>query len=195
MLTTVVVSADMISSNLLRASLQQTGLVASVREWAPSIQDGQIGSEQLPDVVVLDLSHEVEPFFSLASRLRRLRPSIHIIACASLSHPDPQLLMQAMRSGVQEFFPKPVDTAGLREALARFQQEKEIGGGGRTGARMFVVTGAKGGVGTTTVAVNLSVQMAQVSNRRVALLDFGRPLGQVSLLMDLQPKNSVIHAV
>jgi pilus assembly protein CpaE len=195
MLTTVVVSTDMISSNLLRASLQQTGLVAAVREWTPSVQDAQIGTESVPDVVVLDLAHDVETFFSLASRLRRLHPGIHIIACASLSHPDPQLLMQAMRNGVQEFFPKPIDTAALREALTRFQQEKETAGGGRVATKVFVVAGAKGGVGATTVAVNLSVQMAQVSNRRVMLLDFARPLGQVSLLLDLQPKFSVRDAV
>jgi len=195
MLTTIVVSTDMISSNLLRASLQQTGLVAAVREWTPSIQDGQIETESVPDVVVLDLPHDVEPFFSLASRLRRLCPGIHVIACASLNSPDPQLLLQAMRSGVQEFFPKPIDPTALREALARFQQEKEAAGGGGMATKVYVVAGAKGGVGVTTVAVNLSVQMAQVSNRRVMLLDLGRPLGQVSLLMDLQPKFSVRDAV
>lgn len=195
MLTTAVVSTDQISSNLLRALLQQTGLVAAVREWALGVQDGQITAESVPDVVVLDLAHDVERFFALASRLRRLRPGIHIIACASLSHPDPQLLMQAMRGGVQEFFPKPVDTAALRDTLARFQQEKEIAGGLRVGTKVFVVAGAKGGVGTTTVAANLSVQMAHVSNRRVLLLDFARPLGQVCLLLDLQPKFSVRDAV
>lgn len=195
MLTTVVVSNDMGSSNLLRAVLQQTGLVSSVRDWTPSVKDNQISAEAIPDVVVLDLNSETEPYFTLAARVRRMRPAVHIIACAPTVQPDPELLLQAMRSGVQEFFPKPVDPAALRDTLARFHQEKESAGGGKTPTRLFIVAGSKGGVGTTTVAVNLSVQMAQVSNKRVVLLDFARPLGQVSLLLDLQSRFTLRDAI
>src|SRR5712692_9933438 len=160
MLTTVVVSNDMGSSNLLRAGLQQTGLVSSVRDWTPSVKDNQISAEAVPDVVLLDLNSEAEPYFNLAARVRRMRPAVHIIACAPTEQPDPDLLLRAMRCGVQEFFPKPVDPAALRDTLARFHQEKESNGGAKAPTRLFIVAGSKGGVGTTTVAVNLSVQMA-----------------------------------
>jgi pilus assembly protein CpaE len=55
--------------------------------------------------------------------------------------------------------------------------------------------GAKGGVGTTTVAVNIGVQLSTFARKRVALLDFANPLGNVHLLLDLHPKFSVRDAV
>ena len=55
--------------------------------------------------------------------------------------------------------------------------------------------GAKGGVGATTVAVNIGVQLSTFARKRVALLDFANPLGNVHLLLDLHPKFTVRDAV
>jgi pilus assembly protein CpaE len=55
--------------------------------------------------------------------------------------------------------------------------------------------GAKGGVGTTTVAVNLGVQLTSFSRKKVVLLDLARPLGNVHLLLDLHPRFTVRDAV
>ncbi len=59
----------------------------------------------------------------------------------------------------------------------------------------MVVAGAKGGVGTTTVAVNLAVQLARGVGKRVVLFDLGRPLGHAALLMDLETRFSFRAAV
>ena len=58
-----------------------------------------------------------------------------------------------------------------------------------------MVMGSKGGVGATTVAVNLGVQLSTFARKRVALLDFARPLGNVHLLLDLHPRFTVRDAV
>jgi pilus assembly protein CpaE len=95
--------------------------------------------------------------------------------------------MRAMRYGVREFLRMPVDVSRLREVLMRFEQDR----GTVTSVvakKLIAVIGAKGGVGTTTVAVNLSVQLAQISHKRVVLLDFARPMGHATLMLDLQPK-------
>jgi pilus assembly protein CpaE len=95
--------------------------------------------------------------------------------------------MRAMRYGVREFLRMPVDVSHLREVLLRFEQDR--GTVTPVGIKKLIaVIGAKGGVGTTTVAVNLSVQLAQISHKRVVLLDFARPMGHSSLMLDLQPK-------
>ena len=55
--------------------------------------------------------------------------------------------------------------------------------------------GSKGGVGATTVAVNLGVQLATYARKKVVLLDFARPLGNVHLLLDLHPRFTIRDAV
>src|SRR5208337_3080756 len=108
MLTAVVVSRDSKSSAALQASLQQTGLVASAVVWDVDPERHPAPGEAVPDVVLLDLPEDPGPFLDFAAHLRRHRPSVHIIACASMRQPDPEFLLQAMRTGVRDFLPKPV---------------------------------------------------------------------------------------
>lgn len=194
MLTSAVVSMDPGSSASVRACLQQTGLVLTVREWGVSMDAHPSPGEVVPDVVLLDLGGEPERHFAFAAHLHRLRPAVRIIALSQQQQPDPSLLLQAMRSGVQEFLAKPVDVQTLREALTRFTEEKEAAGT-RAAEKLIVVMGAKGGVGATTIAANLSVQIAQMSKKRVVLLDFARTLGHVALMLDLQPRFALRDAI
>ena len=94
-----------------------------------------------------------------AARLNRLNPAACIIACSAYQEPSPDLLMQAMRSGVREFLSQPIDPMVVREMLERLVKQR--GMPHSETEKLLVVAGAKGGVGTTTVAVNLAVQLAR----------------------------------
>jgi pilus assembly protein CpaE len=194
MLTVGIASGDMVSSAQLLTSLQQTGIVKSIKQWSIPADKLPDSAEPLPDLVLLDLSRDPEPYFTFGAHLRRLRPAIKLVACSSTNPPNHQLLLEAMRSGVQDFLPKPTNPDALKLMLARFMQEKDIKDPSSL-EKLIVVMGSKGGVGATTVAVNLGVQLTTYARKRVALLDFARPLGNVHLLLDLQPKFSVRDAV
>ncbi len=194
MLTAAIASSDLTTSAQLLAGLEQTGLVSSVTQWVIPAERIPDSSEQMPDVVFLDLAREPEPFFAFANQLRRMKPTIKLIACSAAVPPQPSLLLEAMRSGVQDFLGKPVQPDSLKDLLVRIAQDlntKEF----PSQDKLIVVMGAKGGVGTTTVAVNLGVQLASFANKRTVLLDFARPLGNVHLLLDLHPKFGVRDAV
>ncbi|HXJ95128.1 MAG TPA: hypothetical protein VMT20_19990 [Terriglobia bacterium] len=193
MLTAGVASTDPKSAAYLLASLQQTGLVQSVLEWTLPAAQVPDSPESVPDAVLVELARDSQTPLAFAAQLYRLRPSVCIIACSTLEQPSPDLLMQAMRSGVREFLPQPVDPLALRETLERLIKERPLAQS--TAEKLIVLMGAKGGVGTTTIAVNLGVQLAQVTQKRVVLLDFGRPLGHVSLLLDLQTRFALRDAV
>ena len=103
MLTAAIASSDLTSSAQLLAGLEQTGLVSSVVQWALPMDRIPETMEQVPDVVFLDLAREPEPFFAFANQLRRARPTIKLIACSAAVPPQPSMLLEAMRSGVQDF--------------------------------------------------------------------------------------------
>jgi pilus assembly protein CpaE len=194
MLTAAIASSDLTSSAQLLAGLEQTGLVSTVAQWTIPTDRIPESADQMPDVVFLDLARDPEPFFAFANQLRRTRPSIKLIACSAAVPPQPSLLLEAMRSGVQDFLGKPVQTDSLKDLLLRISQDlnaKEF----PSQDKLIVVMGAKGGVGTTTVAVNLGVQLATFARKRTVLLDFARPLGNVHLLLDLHPKFGIRDAV
>jgi len=180
----------------LRACLQQTGLIGSVVEWdikPPADRDWE-QRVCATEVVLLSLNGNPTAELAFATDLRRINPNIRIIAHSPSKQPDSEFLLHAMRSGVQEVLPSPLNTTVLQEAMTRFQRadnsmEK------KAAKKLIVVMGSKGGVGTSTVAINLGVQFAQVTRRRVCLLDFGRPVGHVALMLDLQPRFTVRDAV
>jgi pilus assembly protein CpaE len=194
MLTVAIASGDQSSAAQLVASLEQTGLVRSIRQWAIPMDRIPEKSDSVPDVVFLDLGRDTEPYFSFAALLRRTHPTTKLIACSASTPQSHQILLEAMRSGVQDFIPKPVTAESLKGMLTRFAEEMEIKGSSAA-SKLIVVMGAKGGVGTTTVAVNLGVQLATFARKRVALLDFARPLGNIHLLLDLHPRFGIRDAV
>jgi pilus assembly protein CpaE len=194
MLTVAIASGDQTTGSQLLAALAQTGLVGSVKQWTVPMDKLPDVGETMPDIVLLDLAKDPEPYFTLGAHLRRLKPDIRLIACSALVPPNQQLLLDAMRSGVQDFIPKPVKPETLEELLNRLGQDIQPGDR-RSVDKLIVLMGSKGGVGTTTVAVNLGVQLAAHAQKRTVLLDFARPLGNAHLLLDLHPRFGVRDAV
>ena len=192
MLTVAIASGDLTSSAQLMATLEQTGMVSSIRQWP--IPADRIPDDSMPDVVFLDLARDTDAYFTFAALLRRAHPATKLIACSAISPPSHQLLLEAMRSGVQDFMAKPISVEALKEILARLSGDLDAADLPSSN-KLIVVMGSKGGVGTTTVAVNLGVQLATFAHKRVVILDFARPLGNVHLLLDLHPRFGVRDAV
>ena len=122
-----------------------------------------------------------------------MHPSARLIACSATNPPSPQVLLDAMRSGVQDFVTRPVAPEALRDILARLNQDGMAAAA--ASQRLIVVMGSKGGVGATTVAVNLGVQLSTHSQKRTVLLDLARPLGNAHLLLDLHPRFGIRDAI
>ncbi len=192
-MTAVVVSRDPKSGASLQASLQQTGTVATVTIWTPDPERYPATGEAVPDVVLLDLGEDPDTFFEFAAHLRRQRPNVHLVAVSMVQHPEPDQLLRAMRTGIQDFLPKPLGNDVLLGTLTRFMKDRGSESGGFD--NLIVIMGAKGGVGTSTVAVNLAVQLTHITKKRIGLLDFGFPLGHVALLLDMQPRFRVRDAI
>lgn len=194
MLTAAIVSGETSSAAQLVATLQQTGLVnPSIRQWIIPGDKLPEPGESIADIVLLDLARDPEPYFAFGAQLRRIRPSVRLIACSSTNPPTPQVLLDAMRSGVQDFVTKPVAPEAIRDILVRLNQEGHASGPGSR--KLILVMGSKGGVGATTVAVNVAVQLCTHAQKKTVLLDLGRPLGTAHLLLDLHPRFGIRDAV
>lgn len=105
---------------------------------------------------------------------------------------DPEVLLQAMRIGVKEFFPYPPNVEQVKRALERLRSrstklsKKES----VTKGRIIGTLGSKGGVGATTVAVNLAVSLAENNGvQSAALLDMNMFSGEIPLFMEINPRH------
>jgi len=137
-----------------------------------------------PDVVIVGYTRSVEAALFLADEIRKSQSSSVMVALAE--HPDSQAILGAMRAGFKEFVCLPDDAARLRtvvhEAAFRPGDDEERG-------RVVALTGAKGGVGTTTLAVHLAAELAGI--HRVLLVDMDFGMGDVAPMMDISSRDSI----
>jgi pilus assembly protein CpaE len=197
LLSFAIASSDPAACSTLRHMLLQTGLAKEVHEWASAKAVELRHSQDVPDVVFLDLNGTAQSDFAFAQQLTKLRPSVHIVACSAKKESNPDFLLQAMRSGVRDFVQKPYDRIDVSSLVVRVSSEQNSRVMPRPSVtgKLFVVLGTKGGVGTSTVSVNIAVQLAKIPGKSTVLLDFSRPMGDVAGLLDLQPSFQLSDAV
>jgi pilus assembly protein CpaE len=137
-------------------------------------------------VALIDFDRDPELALQTAERLQQLLPQR--LSVIGVSHaPDPQLLMRAMRIGCVDYLSKPVGLMDLSTALTRFQAAAQTGeqSASKLG-RVLAFFGAKGGVGTTTLAVHLATFLVRQHQKRILLIDHKHQLGHVALYLGLK---------
>lgn len=143
-----------------------------------------IVDQTTPDVAVIDIDSDEGKALQLVESISRSHPACGIIVVSR--HTEGQLILRAMRSGAREFLNSPVSIDELVGALDRVSVNGE--GGKRSNAGSIIsVAGASGGVGTTSIAVNLAVALAQNPERSVALIDLDLALGDADVFLDMIP--------
>jgi pilus assembly protein CpaE len=105
---------------------------------------------------------------------------------------DPDILIQALKLGTREFFRLPLNAEDVKNAILKFQAERPQSSK-RTMAEpekegtIIYLLGSKGGVGTTTVAVNLAVSLQGADVRKsVALVDMNLLFGDIPLFLGME---------
>ncbi|MGA1823362.1 MAG: AAA family ATPase [bacterium] len=110
-----------------------------------------------------------------------------------LTSPDtnPDVLIRALRDGVREFLPQPIVREDLRNALARIKERKKAAGSTESAPRMgkiINVLGSKGGVGATTIAVNLAASLMKLEDvKSTLLIDLNTHFGEVPFFFGIEP--------
>jgi pilus assembly protein CpaE len=106
-------------------------------------------------------------------------------------HADPHMLLWAMRAGIQGFFTPPLKGDEVQAALEKFKARAAHAPAEKSKppGQVIGIVGGKGGVGATTVAVNLAVSLGRRhENASVALLDMNTLFGEIPLFMEIKPQ-------
>jgi pilus assembly protein CpaE len=153
-----------------------------------------VARQSCPDAVVITLDADHHKALQLIQQLTAEFPHMPILAVSARG--DGQSILQALRAGAKEFLTAPVILEELLLALQRLRASRATGASdtnnafnGTTRAESLVVSivGSKGGVGCTSIAVNLSCCIAQDPKYNVALVDLDLALGDADVALDLIP--------
>jgi pilus assembly protein CpaE len=157
------------------------------------LDEGAPSNGVQPDLMVVDIRGDAPSALASIERLRAGAPSASIFAVAM--NADPDLILQAMRAGANEFFVWPPADETFYGAVRRTAARRETAQGAKPAATTLVFFGAKGGSGTTTLAVNCGVEVARMSRRSTVIVDLKPGLGEVALFLGIKPRYTVLDAV
>jgi pilus assembly protein CpaE len=157
-------------------------------------------SQMLPDVILMDINMPDMDGIAATERLSSQVPSAAVVMMSVQGEAD--YLRRSMLAGAREFLVKPFSsdelTASIRQVYSR---EKEKAGRAMAVAQanrtqdptqegqVVAVFSPKGGVGRTTIAVNLAVAAASELGKKVTLVDASFQFGDVAVLLNLNPKD------
>jgi pilus assembly protein CpaE len=140
-----------------------------------------------PDVVLVDVRDDRNLLSTIGS-MRRRYPAMGVaIVAASL---EPELMLEAMRAGVTECLTEPLTQSALEAAIGRVMGQRV----GRVEGRVFALIGAKGGVGTTTIAVNLAEALARRLGDTL-IMDLHTVSGDAAVFLGVEPRFTITEAL
>ncbi len=190
------------------ADFEVVGAAASGREAL------EMAARLRPDVALMDINMPDMDGIAATERMAAEVPSTAVVMMSVQGEAD--YLRRSMLAGAREFLVKPFSsdelTSSIRQVykreqdkLSRIAVQPAPGNGTAAGAkppaasrddvepgRVIAVFGPKGGVGRTTLAVNLAVAAATELGQRTCLVDASFQFGDVGVLLNLNPKNKSI---
>lgn len=152
---------------------------------------GDVALQTQPDIALISLDSNPDKALDLVARISQTLPTCHVLVVSSSQ--EGSLILKAMRNGAKEFLSYPL---GLEEFLAALDR-MQLSGAGRTGdgpirsSQVYTVAGVSGGVGCTSLAINLACCLAQNERNNVAIIDLDLALGDADVWLDIIPDYTI----
>lgn len=144
-----------------------------------------------PDIALVSLDGDTQKALQLLAQVSQIAPACNILVVSSSQ--EGSLILQAMRNGAREFLNFPVN---LDDFLAAINRIRQSGSGGDSDEhvdsnRVITVAGVGGGVGCTSLAINLACILASNPNHTVAIIDLDFALGDADVWLDIIPDYTI----
>ncbi|HEU0122334.1 MAG TPA: hypothetical protein VFQ91_17520 [Bryobacteraceae bacterium] len=194
--TLLIASSDDTVRDLVRDSAANTAnarIVGEYPEVTPNLYIRVLQDvERHPDAALfLDISSDPVNGLKSLEKLKQAVPDLYVIVCDYSEDGDSILL--TIRSGANDYLTMPLKRSDLRDALTRLERtpRRAIGGGSQLG-RIYTFLGAKGGLGTTALAVNFAAILAQ-RKKQTVLLDVNWTANDVAMQLGAAPQYTLLE--
>lgn len=148
-----------------------------------------VAKQTEPEVCLINIDNDITAATELISKLNSSFPKTGIIAISTST--EGSLILQIIRAGAREFLNAPVEAQELVASLERVSANSDPSTRPKSG-KIIAVAGASGGVGTTSIAVNLACCMAQLPGESISLIDLDLSLGDADVFLDSIPEYTLL---
>ncbi|MBI9092426.1 MAG: AAA family ATPase [Desulfobacterium sp.] len=175
----IVISEDKGLYQKLSANLAP---IVEITGRTPDIASGyKLAREANVDLVFLDLTDKAPDCINFAKRIKRVQPETEVFMVGSTR--DPDLLLDGMRAGASDFLTYPFEEKAV---IASVKDALDRGGNLSKGGEIVSVFSLKGGVGVTTIAINLASHVFDLTRDKVLLFDLNLFMGDISSYLNIE---------
>lgn len=135
-------------------------------------------------LIFIDVSQEPDKALDVIKRLKENSKQSYIVAMSNKT--STETIIKVMRAGAKEFVTKPFIESEFKTLVETITAEFRNIETPDT-CKIISTFSNKGGIGKTSIAVNLAVELAQMSKEKVALIDLNLQLGDVATFLDMTP--------
>jgi pilus assembly protein CpaE len=190
-LTVLVIDEDPAARAVIRDTVAGISGTEIIAETDSLVYGYELIRQNRPKMVFLDLRENPERALEVAQRISSFFKEVLIVVSGHNSSLD--IIKACMEAGVRDFLSRPL--AG-DEIHALFEKHRlalaaDTSVGDRTG-RIVTIFSNKGGLGKTTIAVNLALALSETIGKPVALVDLNLQLGDITTFLDVEPKQTIV---
>ena len=186
----------------LFSSCEDLKIVAEVNSGEMAIKKT---AQLLPDIIIIDLNMSTMDGITVTEKVVSRHPNISSIIISDRK--DLEYFKKAMQVGAKDYIPKPYTDEEIVDCIRRVYKNEKLRIATLENSntlkskqkyktpQVVSVFGTKGGAGKTTLSVNLAVQIAKETMKKVVLVDLDLQFGDVAVFLNILPKKSISELV
>lgn len=189
-ISTIILSSNGSLKKLLNMYLEEYGGFETLEEFSDLSEVYNTVSSLNKSFVIIDLDDGFEKYSDFISKIDFQTCRVLVVS----DNPQIDLIVRIMRQGVKEFISSPVIKTEFFDVLKRTTEQFSIKAGKSFNkSRMISVFSNKGGIGKTSIAANLALELAKITKENVALIDLNFQFGDITTFMDLNPTFNISY--
>lgn len=150
----------------------------------------KLSQEAGTSLLITDLSSNKKDKLDLILKITKACKNCKVIALSD--NPSVELIIEIMRAGAKEFIPIPVIKKEYIESLEKLISQPS-GNDTSVKCKIISVFSNKGGIGKTSLASNLALELAKITKENVALIDMNFQTGDITTFLDLKPSFNISY--
>ncbi len=189
----VIIDSEESSRKIIKSYIEKMADIYVDEEFSDALAAYNYIIENRTNIVIVDISEEPDVTFELINKITSFNKQVKVIVTSY--NADADLVIKSMRIGAREFLTKPMKE---QEAVIAITKLRDLALGNLSDnnkCKIISTFSNKGGIGKTAIAVNLALELANVTKEKVALIDLNLQLGDVTTFLDLNPSFDISYVV
>lgn len=187
---TVILSDEFSTSEVIKLFAGEVDNLEICQENDYSEAYKKIANYQGKSILLADLSTYKQQKLELILKVTKECKSCKVLALSD--NPSVDLIIEIMRAGAKEFVPIPIIKSEFFESvnklLSEFNETKKT-----NNCKIISVFSNKGGIGKTSLATNLALELSKITKENIALIDLNFQMGDITTFLDLKPSFNISY--